>query len=317
MLAAFKSLRKPYIDASFRMRGRILVRIVERPGMWMSDDEQRALIADLRYVVSQLGKGDLEYGVVSGDPERLKSAVITLLYEEGQSRPFAFNALPVLDCVLRGRETPVYHFGLGVIDPNHRGSGYSFMLYIFTILLLFARNQLRPIWVSNVTQVPAVYGLCCEFLDNLYPNPATGQRRTFTHLCLASEIMDKHRAAFGVGPEAWFDADRFVICNSYTGGSDNLKKSYAESTHHRKPVYNAACQRELDYVRGDDFLQLGQLNLSLFLKSVLRMVPDGSLIAFLTRGIFLGAQSVVLPFLHWLDVHRPLGELRPHLPRSK
>lgn len=301
----------PYIDASFERRGKVRVRIVERPGLWMGEEEQRALVADLRQVVTRLGKGDLDYGVVSGDPERLRNSVITLLYAIGEERPFAFNALPVLDCTLRGKPIPVYHFGLGVIDPAYRGEGLSFVLYIFTILLLFVRNQLRPIWISNVTQVPAVFGLCCEFLDNLYPNPQSQQRRTFTHSCLAKEIMEKHRSAFGTGEDAWFDAERFVICNSYTGGSDNLKKSYAECAHHRRPIYNDACLRELDYARGDDFLQLGQLNLNLFLRAILRSIPDGSFIAFLTRGLFVTVKGLFLPIWHWLDGERALGELRP------
>ena len=44
-----------------------------------------------------------------------------------------------------------------------------------------------------------------------------------------------------------FDEERFVITDAYTGGSDNLKKSFAEAPKHRAPLYNEMCERELDY----------------------------------------------------------------------
>lgn len=37
--------------------------------------------------------------------------------------------------------------------------------------------------------------------------------------------MKHQRDAFGVGPEAGFDADSQVITDAYTGGPDNLKKA--------------------------------------------------------------------------------------------
>ena len=73
--------------------------------------------------------------------------------------------------------------------------------------------------------------------------------------------MRWHRPAFGVGDDASFDSERFVIRNSYTGGSDHLKKPFGEAAKHRNPIYNDCCRADLDYARGDDFLQIGQLTL--------------------------------------------------------
>ena len=74
--------------------------------------------------------------------------------------------------------------------------------------------------------------------------------------------MASHRKVFGVGPDAAFDEDRSVILNAYTGGSEELKKSFDAAPKHRDDAYNAMCADELDYARGDDFLQTGQINMT-------------------------------------------------------
>jgi hypothetical protein len=117
-------------------------------------------------------------------------------------------------------------------------------------------------WVSNVTQVPSIIGRVADIFSDVYPRPAARCRPPADHLVLASQIMKHHRAAFGVGNEAMFDENRFVIQNAYTGGSNNLKKTFAEVQKHRNNAYNEFCARELDYARGDDFLQIGRVDVN-------------------------------------------------------
>ena len=59
--------------------------------------------------------------------------------------------------------------------------------------------------------------------------------------------MRRHRRVFGVGEDAGFDEARFVITNAYTGGSDNLKKSFDVAPKHRDEAYNDFCREQLDY----------------------------------------------------------------------
>ena len=40
-----------------------------------------------------------------------------------------------------------------MVDPDARSRGFSWVLYGLTCVLLFVRNGLRPLYVSNVTQV--------------------------------------------------------------------------------------------------------------------------------------------------------------------
>ena len=104
-----------------------------------------------------------------------------------------------------------------------------------------------------MTQVPAVVGMVAETFSDVYPS-RPGARRSFHHERLAQQIMGRWRHAFGVGEEAGFDTDRFVITNAYTGGSDELKKTFDIAAKHRDAIYNDLCATALDYSRGDDLL---------------------------------------------------------------
>ena len=169
-------------------------------------------------------------------------AIITIVYDRAGT-PIAFNALTLLDCELRGRPIEVLHLGLVMVDPAHRAGGLSSVLYGLTAFLLFARRRLRPLWVSNVTQVPAVFGMVSESFDDVYPHPQPRTRaQSYDHLHLARQIMARHRRVFGVGDDATYDEQQAIIRNAYTGGSDNLKKAYDDAPKHRNDVYNAACR---------------------------------------------------------------------------
>jgi hypothetical protein len=168
---------------------------------------------------------------------------------------------------------------------------------------------MRPIWISSVTQVPAVYGMVAELYSNVFPGQQ--ERPTYEQTLMARRIMSGHRQVFGVGEEAQFDEATFVIANAYTGGSDNLKKSFESAPKHRKAIYNEVCGRDLDYDRGDDFIQIGRLDLNAARKYITRTVPRGSVIGILAALVLVALQRIVLPLIYWFDSKRPWGELRP------
>jgi hypothetical protein len=76
------------------------------------------------------------------------------------------------------------------------------------------------------------------------------------------------------------------------------------------------CARELDYARGDDFLQLGQVNMSAAQAYVWDVVPRESLPGVIVNGLILALQSMVLPMLHWFDASTAWGSLRPARDRA-
>lgn len=305
-----RALGQEHLDLTLNASADIRTRVVDRPGAWMGAEALDELLADVRAVArATLPEGDLTYGVLGGDPERLRASVITILYDRYSSAPIAFNALAWLPVSLRGRPLDVLHLGLVMVDPAARNRGMSWLLYGFTCFILFLRHGARPIWVSNVTQVPAVFGMVTESFSSVHPTP-NGERPSFEHVLLARQIMASHRHAFGVGPDAGFDEARFVITNAYTGGSDDLKKTFEDAPKHRKDAFNETCVRELDYARGDDFLQLGQVNMNAAQAYVWDSVPRESLPGVVLSGAFLAVQALVLPVLHWFDADTPWGSLR-------
>jgi hypothetical protein len=309
---SFRAFGRADIDLALRTHPRLITRIVERPGLSLSQAELDELLMQLRIVAGKtLPACSLTYGIFSGAREPLARAVVTLVSDEATGDPIAFNALSVMDVELDGAPIEVIHLGLVMIDPDVQGRGLSWVLYGLTTLLLFARGGLRQRWISNVTQVPAVFGMVSETFSDVFPQPLGAARCSFAHLQLARGIMRLHRKVFGVGADAGFDEQRFVITNAYTGGSDALKKSYEAAPKHRDEQYNAFCARELDYDRGDDVLQIGRIDLTGARRYLLREVPPGSLPALLAAAAVLTLQRWILPVLHWLDDKRVFGILRP------
>lgn len=311
MLKWLKGLRQNYLNLNFKTKGGVRIRIIEQPGLWMSDSECQQVIGDLAHVVSKMDKGNLEYGVVQGKKEALDRSILTIIYDR-ENVPVAFNALAFMDCILRGVSTKVVHLGLVVVDPNCRAKGFAWALYGLTTFLLYFKNHLRPLWISSVTQVPAVVGMVTASLTNVFPSGEEGEHRSFDHLVLARQIMNDYRLVFGVGSDATFNEDKFIIENSYTGGSDNLKKTFEEVQLHRDPKFNEYCKRHLDYKRGDDFLQIGQINLRTSWVYISRMVPRDSIMAVLSKITFTFLDSIMLPVTNWFASRQNFKELRPY-----
>ncbi len=312
--ALSKSLLHKNMDILIGTGKGVETRIFERPGLWMSADELNALSRDLIKIASHtLPKGGLTYGVFSGDAERLKNSVITLVRRKSDQKPIAFNALAVMDLNLGGKPVQVLHLGLVMVDPNEQSRGLSWVLYGLTCILLFLRNQLRPLWVSNVTQVPAIVGMVSETFSRVYPAPDAPHVRSLKHLLIARQIMAHHRYVFGVGEDADFDEERFVITNAYTGGSDDLKKTFEEAPKHRKDHFNEFCKKQLDYARGDDVLQLGQIDLSTTRRYIQNSVPRASLGGVFIAATFALLQRIILPALYWFDSSKHWSILRPKL----
>ena len=307
-----KAFVQPTIDLTLRTHEGLTTRIVESPGKALGEDELERLVAQLRVVAGKtLPAGDLTYGIFSGERERLSRAIVTVICEEASGRPIAFNALSVMSVELDGAPAEVTHLGLVMVDPDVQGQGLSWVLYGLTTLVLFIRGGLRQKWISNVTQVPVVFGMVCETFSDVFPSPQANARAGFAHLQLARGIMRRHRMVFGVGEEAGFDESRFVIRDAYTGGSDALKKSFDVAPKHRDEQYNAFCARELDYARGDDLLQIGRIDLAAARRYLLSEVPAGSMPALLATSALLALQRLVLPIAHWMDDRRAFGILRP------
>ena len=315
--ALFKLVRRRHLDVTLATAKGIETRIIERPGEWMAPQDLADLTEDLRSVARRtLTHGALTYGVFSGTGEALENAVVTIVYARDSGRPIAFNALSIMDVSLAGRRERVLHLGLVMIDPEARGQGLSWVLYGLTCFLIFMRNQLRPFWISSVTQVPAVVGMVEETFSAVFPGPSAPARPALAQVLLARQIMGHHRSVFGVGGEAGFDEDRFIITDAYTGGSDDLKKSFDETTKHRDQRYSDYCQGLLDYDRGDDILQLGLMDMAAARRYLFDRVPGSAVLQLTATGFWIALQRLALPVVHWADAGRAWNQLRPWKERA-
>ncbi len=263
-----------FVDWRVRVGGGCSIRLIERPGLSLGPEDLARLVDDLRGVADRCSPaGQLRYGVLSGDPARLANALLAVAYGGARGEMIAFSAMVVLDVTLEGRPARVVHAGLAMVDPGHRSRGLCLALTAAPALLAFVRNRLAPLWFTNVTQVPAVVGVFGNALADVYPTPERRSGPPAAHAAIVAEVMKHHRAAFGVGEDADFDASTFVIRNAYTGGSDCLKKTYAECAAHRDVRFNSWLREALDYERGDDVIQVGRMALSHWGRLFLRLVP--------------------------------------------
>jgi hypothetical protein len=304
-------LGRKYLDFEFPVKNEARLRIVERPGLWMGRAALDQLLADVRQVVKTVVPSGLDYGVPSGDKRRLDNAILSILYDQASRKPIAFNAYSFLDVEVHGRRVDVLHLGLIMVDPAFQAQGYTWVVVGLPCLLVFLRSGMSPVWITSVTQVPAIVGKVAEAFADVYPSPSGKLRRSFAHLTIARQVMETHREAFGVGPQAQFDEDAFIIRDAYISGSDALRKSYEETTKHRDNVVNEMCRDRLDYRRGDDFLQVGVINFACACDYLLRTVPRDSLPSLLYRVIFMLSGRLLLPLWHWFSPNRQWGDLRP------
>lgn len=308
--AIFSAFSGKYLLLRFTAGRQYRVEIAERPTSILSPIDLAALQAACRDVVASCLDGrQLDYGLFAPDGTAWDRSVVTLVRRAGDSRPIAFNAMPLLRVQRGGLPDDVLHLGLVMVDPAERSGGLSWILYGLTCFALFVRRGLRPLWISSVTQVPAVVGMVAQTFDDVYPAQA-GTRPSFAHQHLAYQIMRKERAAFGVGEDAGFDPATQVITNAYTGGSDNLKKSFAVAAKHRDERYNRFCAETLDYDRGDDVLQIGRIDLSTARRFLAKSVPRSAIPQLGVQAIILTIQAIVAPLVQWLAADQPLGRLR-------
>lgn len=301
-----------YLKLTMGLGRGLKLRIVERPGLSLSPRDLAALVADLRTIAGAvLPASELEYGILGGERERVDNVVVTIIYDKRRGVPIAFNALSPMDVTLAGQPIEVLHLGLVMVAPEARGRGLTDLLYGLTCFLLFLRRQCRPLRMSNVTQVPAIYGMVSEIFDDVFPTPERRTDPSFAHRTVARQIMARHRHVFGVGEDARFDEARSIILDSYTGGSGGLKKTFESAPKHRQVTFNEACARELDYDRGDDFLQVGQINLRALRKYLSRVATPQTAPWLAGQFAIFAVQSAILPAIQWFSDDQSFGGLRP------
>lgn len=277
----------------------------------MSENDLENWARPCRDIAQQsLGGKELDYGVFRSSGAFWSEAIITLIEDRKTGEALAFNVMRLLPIQMGGRDEDVLHLGLTMVAPTARGQSLTSSLYILTCVLYYFRRQCRPFWISSVSQVPAAVGLVGETFVDVFPGLDREAMPSPRHLGLATQIMARHRAAFGVSEDAPFRSDRFIIEDAYRGGSDHLRKPLDEATEHRLAGYNRLCADELDYTRGDDFLQIGRANAEAARRILRRRMAGVSGIGLSLQLGSLFLSSLVAPLAQWLNPSRSQGDLR-------
>jgi hypothetical protein len=247
--------------------------IYDRPGLWMDDGRLAGLQREITEVAQAALPGTLNYGVFLRERRPYQNRLIVVGRTRVGGAAAGFNALPWLDVRLGDRTMPVMHFGLLVIHPRHQRQGLQGLLYGLGAFNAYHRVRQRPLYISNVTEVPAVFGAICDQTVAPFPHYCSSEPPPPLYRDIARAILQQHRHEFGVGPEAVFDADRFVIQGSYTGGSEGLKRRFDDLPGYRVDTCNQFCRAQLDYDRGDDFLQIARLDHTVISNWLTRRIP--------------------------------------------
>lgn len=286
--------------------------VYERPGAWCSDEQLDALVQSLRDVAQagQEGKDIPWYGPLTGDRKDLRNRIISVAYDRVLKRPVGFSAQSYIHLREGAFSTEVVHLGLIYVDPTYQGKSVSYLLSLLPNVLILIKSGFRDTWISSVSQVPAVVGLVASNYANVYPSHDVTSRQTFMHRKLGQLIMEQNREVFGVAYDAGYDPHSQVITDAYTGGSDNMKKTFDQATHHRNPAVNEMCRSKLNYERGDDFLQLGQLGFRVITELFKNKAQQMNTMQIaMNVGILMIARGI-LPIMQWLIPHDNLSQVR-------
>ncbi len=248
--------------------------IYDKPGLWMSDAALGRLRDELTGVARAAIPGDLTYGVFKPERRPYENRLIVVGRHLARGEAVGFNAMPELSVEIDQGPVRVLHLGLLVIHPRYQRQGFQGLLYGLGAFSALHRIPERPVWISNVTEVPAVFGAVSDHFLDVYPSYHAPGPPPAAHRALALAIMRDHSHEFGVGKDAAFDADRFVIQGSYTGGSDALKKTFEVAPKHRVEAANEYCRAHLDYGRGDDFLQIARIDGTVFTRWLAERIPE-------------------------------------------
>ena len=298
------------MDLSLRTGAGLRVQVYERPGEWMEPAKLDALRADLNAVAAQcLPDVPLNYGVFDPASCALSRLIVTVVSDD-TGRPIAINALALMELDIPSEPVEVLHLGLVMVVPDQRQGKLSWVLYGLTCFLILVRRQMRPVWITSVTQVPAVVGMVDQMFTGVWPNPMS-QPHSLSHMMIARAAMADHRHVFGVSDAAGFDVDRFVITDAYTGGSDALAKTWGVAAKHREDAYNIFCAAHLDYTRGDDLLQVGQMNMAAMRTYLSREVPRRAILRILGAAALVALSRIIFPLTYWADSTKAWGILRP------
>lgn len=249
--------------------GKFSITTLVRPGLTQSDDENLALIHELRTVAASCFCEVPDYQALVPHPRALDNKVLSLARNSG-GELVAFCSSIILQVPKVG---DVFHTGLTCVAPVARSSGLTHTLMHNAILkFMFSGNPFRTLWITNVACVLSSLGNIAAFIEDVYPSPYGPATPTLEQQAIAHYINRYCRDDIAIQPSALFDEQAFVFSGSVP---DTVFQKDADDTRytHRNRMLNDYYRELLDFTSGDEVCQIGYVNLASALKHLLRRKP--------------------------------------------
>ncbi len=236
------------------------------PGKNQDDNNLNQIIDDLNYV-NRLSKRNLEYGIFNEKlnfnekKDFLNKIILCVFYLEKEPVGFFYQFL-----IESNKETKnmVCHLGLVLIAKN---KGTNIMEYAYRYSILKIYEKYGKCYITNISAVPAIIGIVTKVYDKVWPSHNSKVRNPYKpYKKIVSSLVDNYAKKVFPNPDKIeLDYHRFVLrLNSRECGfEDNFFKL---PKYDNMPV-NVFCYTWLDYNNGEEIVQVGELNMMVYIKS--------------------------------------------------
>lgn len=256
-----------------------------KPGNWMNDTQLKDLKKSLDLVNTQSGR-NLDYAVF--DPKatweqtvdffkRSNVCVITL---NDKISGFFYNF------ILQEKPFPAIHAGLVMINKN---SGVDLLGLPYMYMAIFQYRQFGRYYYTNISSTPSIVGVFTDLFGKVWPShranllkPPSKTYRTVVEL-LGQEYIFR----FFPKDEIEIDSKRFILRSPQ-------KKMGFEVNFRKLPRYkdfmpNIFSQYWLDYSKGEDLIQVGQVDLWVCARGL------GKILLNAVQGLLSPSESATAP----------------------
>ncbi|MCT4643243.1 MAG: hypothetical protein N4A33_13210 [Bacteriovoracaceae bacterium] len=242
------------------------VEILFYPGRYYSSYTLRDISDALCKVAAKCFEQVPIYQALSGKKEDLSRTVIAVAKDHnGTIKGFCSAIIYNIEGVGK-----VFHTGLTCVDPKYRGEGLTHKLTSKLLTsFIFKEALFEKIYVTNCACVLSSIGNVALHFENVYPSPFGPKEPTGAYKKIAREISTYYRDDIAINDDAIFDEVNFVFRGSVEGTV--FQKSQADTRfYHRKSYINEYYRKLLNFDRGDEVLQVGQVSALTFVKYIIK-----------------------------------------------
>ena len=231
------------------------------PGLWMGADQRRQLQADLESILLRRLQEIPRYGLFAPEGDALSQRYVSIIYG-ADGTPLAFGTVKPVLAQDAGRPVRTALLGLAAVDAQIESPLPLFSLFFASLPWMFVGGGCRRFAVAACTMHPALVELITRQLSDVYPDYRRHGQPSQAQLAVARHLLEHHGLDVGYEQGSNFEADGFVLRNTYSGACAALRRDFDGLRQAGDQRCNVYCQATLDYVRGDDLMLIGWVDWS-------------------------------------------------------